>query len=200
MSLVLGIDPGLAHTGWGVIDPRDNRYRLVAHGVISTAAGTPPGARLARLYSEVMAVLEQYHPAEAGVENLYFAKNATSAIPVAQARGVVLLALERAGVHAAEYTPQAIKQAIVGQGRAEKSQVQELLRVLLGIREVPAPDHAADALAAAVCHVHNLGFSERAFPNASSGRGGSGAQRGGGGGSERGGGSGPRAAGQHHVQ
>jgi crossover junction endodeoxyribonuclease RuvC len=85
---------------------------------------------------------------------------------VAQARGVVLLALERAGVHAAEYTPQAIKQSIVGQGRAEKSQVQELLRVLLGIREVPAPDHAADALAAAVCHIHNLGFAERAFPSA----------------------------------
>ena len=166
MSLVLGIDPGLAHTGWGVIDPRDNRYRLVDHGVITTAAGMAPGARLDRLYTEVTAVLEQYHPAEAGVENLYFAKNATSAIPVAQARGVVLLALERAGVHAAEYTPQAIKQAIVGQGRAEKSQVQELLRVLLGIREVPAPDHAADALAAAVCHIHNLGFTERAFPSA----------------------------------
>ncbi|NBF40128.1 MAG: crossover junction endodeoxyribonuclease RuvC [Spirochaetes bacterium] len=164
MSLILGIDPGLAHTGWGVIDPRDNRYHLVGHGVISTAAGMAPGARLDRLYTEVTAVLEKYHPAEAGVENLYFAKNATSAIPVAQARGVVLLALERAGVRAAEYTPQAIKQAIVGQGRAEKSQVQALLRVLLGIREVPAPDHAADALAAAVCHIHNLGFAERAFP------------------------------------
>jgi crossover junction endodeoxyribonuclease RuvC len=189
MSLVLGIDPGLAHTGWGVIDPRDNRYRLVAHGVISTAAGTPPGERLDRLYSEVIAVLEQYHPTEAGVENLYFAKNATSAIPVAQARGVVLLALERAGVHAAEYTPQAIKQAIVGQGRAEKSQVQELLRVLLGIRDVPAPDHAADALAAAVCHIHNLGFTERAFPTAS--------PRGSGGGSR---GGGPRTTGQDHVQ
>ncbi len=197
MSLVLGIDPGLAHTGWGVIDPRDNRYRLVAHGVISTAAEMPPGARLDRLYSEVTAVLEQYHPAEAGVENLYFAKNATSAIPVAQARGVVLLALERAGVHAAEYTPQAIKQAIVGQGRAEKSQVQELLRVLLGIRDVPAPDHAADALAAAVCHIHNLGFTERAFPSAPPrGSGGSGGSSSGG---ARGGGD-PRAAGQDHVQ
>ncbi|MFP4372841.1 MAG: crossover junction endodeoxyribonuclease RuvC [Spirochaetaceae bacterium] len=187
MSLVLGIDPGLAHTGWGVIDPRDNRYRLVGHGVISTAPASSPGARLDRLYTEVVAVLEHYRPAEAGVENLYFTKNTSSAIPVAQARGVVLLALERAGVHAAEYTPQAIKQAIVGEGRAEKAQVQELLRVLLGVREVPAPDHAADALAAAVCHIHNLGFTERAFPNAAAG----GSRHGGSGGT----GGGPRAAG-----
>jgi crossover junction endodeoxyribonuclease RuvC len=163
MSCILGVDPGLAHTGWGVIDSSGGRYRLLAHGVITTTPQEHPGARLDRLYREIVTLLERYGPTEAGVENLYFAKNATSAIPVAQARGVVLLALERAGVRAAEYTPQAIKQAIVGQGRAEKAQVQELLRVILGIAEVPAPDHAADALAAAICHVHNLGFAERAF-------------------------------------
>jgi crossover junction endodeoxyribonuclease RuvC len=163
MSSILGVDPGLAHTGWGIIDSAGGRYRLVAHGVITTGAGQHPGARLDHLYREVVTLLERYRPAEAGVENLYFARNATSAIPVAQARGVVLLALERAGVRAAEYTPQAIKQAIVGQGRAEKAQVQELIRVILGLPEVPAPDHAADALAAAICHIHNLGFAQRAF-------------------------------------
>lgn len=163
MSSVLGVDPGLAHTGWGIIDSSGGRYRLVAHGVITTGARQHPGARLDHLYREMVTLLERYRPAEAGVENLYFAKNTTSAIPVAQARGVVLLALERGGVRAAEYTPQAIKQAIVGQGRAEKAQVQELLRVILGLPEVPSPDHAADALAAAVCHIHNLGFAARAF-------------------------------------
>lgn len=162
MSLILGVDPGLAHTGWGLIDAGDMRYRLVDHGVITTQAADTPGCRLKRLYDAVTALLSRYGPTEAGVENLYFAKNATSAIPVAQARGVVLLALEQAGVTAAEYTPQAIKQAIVGQGRAEKSQVQELLRVLLGLAEIPTPDHASDALAAAVCHVHTRGFAERA--------------------------------------
>jgi crossover junction endodeoxyribonuclease RuvC len=162
MSLILGIDPGLAHTGWGVVDAREGRYRLVAHGVITTEPHDTPGVRLSHLYDEIEKLLSRYDPPEAGVENLYFAKNATSAIPVAQARGVVLLALERHGVHADEYTPQVIKQAIVGQGRAEKTQVQELLRMLLGLHEVPAPDHAADALAAAICHLHHLGFAAQA--------------------------------------
>ncbi len=163
MNPILGVDPGLAHTGWGVIDAQENRYRLVDHGVITTSSAAAPGARLDKLFEEISGLVERYGPGEAGVENLYFAKNTSSAIPVAQARGVVLLALERGGVHAAEYTPQAIKLAIVGQGRAEKTQVQELLRVLLGLRTVPTPDHAADALAAAVCHVHNLGFADRAY-------------------------------------
>lgn len=157
MSLILGIDPGLAHTGWGIIDAQEGRYRLVDHGVITTDSQDAPGRRLSRLYDEIRALLGERAPVEAGVESLYFAKNASSAIPVAQARGVVLLALERAGVPAEEYTPQAIKQAIVGQGRAEKSQVQELLRVLLGLSAIPEPDHAADALAAAICHVHHSG-------------------------------------------
>lgn len=162
MSLILGIDPGLAHTGWGLIEAGGNRYHLVDYGVITTDARHSVGARLDKLCRGVESILATHRPREAGVENLYFTRNTSSAIPVAQARGVVLLALERGGVRAAEYTPQVIKQAIVGQGGAEKSQVQELLRVLFGLPEAPAPDHAADALAAAVCHIHNLGFSRRA--------------------------------------
>jgi crossover junction endodeoxyribonuclease RuvC len=158
---VLGIDPGLASTGWGLIDATANRNRYIAHGVVHTSPKLAVGARLVKLYSELTAVIEEYAPEEAGVESLYFARNATSAIPVAQARGVVLLALFQHGVVANEYPPQAIKQSIVGTGRAEKQQVQELVRILLGLESVPKPDHASDALAAAICHVAHRGLEGR---------------------------------------
>lgn len=153
MSRVLGIDPGLASTGWGVVEVTGSRYRHIAHGVITTAPRQPVGERLLKLSLEIKSVIEAHRPAQAGVESLYFARNATSAIPVAQARGVVLLALTELGVPNHEYPPQAIKQAIVGQGRAEKAQVQELVKLLLGLEEPPRPDHASDALAAAICHI-----------------------------------------------
>jgi crossover junction endodeoxyribonuclease RuvC len=113
------------------------------------------GRRLARIYEKLEEVIQTYQPAEAGVESLFFAKNISSAMPVAQAKGVILFLLESHGIPVSEYPPQAIKQAIVGRGRAEKHQVQELLRVLLGLKEVPRPDHAADALAAAICHYNH---------------------------------------------
>ena len=156
MRIILGIDPGLAQTGYGLIAVERNRFRHLDHGVISTAAGDGAGQRLNELYRQLAALLDRYRPSDAGVESLYFARNVSSAIPVAQARGVVLLLLHQRGISAAEYPPQAIKQAIVGQGRAEKHQVQDLVRVLLGLGEIPRPDHAADALAAAICH-HNSG-------------------------------------------
>jgi crossover junction endodeoxyribonuclease RuvC len=156
MTRVLGIDPGLAATGWGVVETDGTRYRHIDHGVIKTSPRDEPGQRLLKLSREIHEVIRLHAPEQSGVENLYFAKNATSAIPVAQARGVVLLALAESGVPAAEYPPQAIKQAVVGNGRAEKHQVQELVRMLLGLESIPKPDHASDALAAAICHIaHN---------------------------------------------
>lgn len=154
---ILGVDPGLASTGLAVVDASARSFRHVYSGVVTTDPGMAVGERLDAIYRAVVELIQRYKPREAGVESLYFAKNATSAIPVAQARGVVLLALAHGGIEAAEYPPQAIKQAIVGTGRAEKRQVQELVRIILGLTSVPASDHAADALAAAVCHYHSTG-------------------------------------------
>ncbi len=156
MKRILGIDPGLAETGYGIIEVEGNRCRHVAHGVIRTPSSSPPGERLLHLYKSVENIIKTYGPEEAGIENLYFTKNIGSALPVAQARGVVLLVLAKRGITAGEYTPQAIKQAIVGTGRADKGQVQEFLRILLALKTVPKPDHAADAIASAVCHFHTL--------------------------------------------
>ena len=157
MRRILGIDPGLASTGYGLIEVEGNSYQHICHGVITTGSSDATGDRLAAIFSELETVIREYNPSEAAVESLFFAKNATSAIPVAQARGVALLALTRLGVVGVEYAPQAIKRAIVGQGRAEKQQVQQLVRIILGLSEVPKPDHAADALAVAICHVHHSG-------------------------------------------
>ncbi len=151
MTVVLGIDPGIATTGYGVIKAESTRYRYVAHGTIETEVGLSSGMRLSVIYDGIVEVVRRYHPAVAGVESLYFARNITSAFPVAQARGVLMLALFQEGVETREYPPQEIKQAISGSGKAPKAQVQELVRVLLGLSEVPHPDHAADALAAAIC-------------------------------------------------
>ena len=161
MKVILGIDPGLAETGYGFITVDNNQYHHLAHGVIRTPASDSIGSRLLALYDQLSVLIEQHRPADAGIESLFFARNVSSAIPVAQARGVVLLLLQRHGVFTAEYSPQAIKQAIVGQGRAEKRQVQDLVRVLLGLAEIPRPDHAADALAAAICHHNSKGVAER---------------------------------------
>lgn len=155
MVRIIGIDPGLANTGWGVLDAGRGRLRHVGHGTIPTEPGCSNGERLLTIFDRLTEIVEKYRPQEAGIESLYFAKNISSALPVAQARGIVLLTFARNAVVAAEYPPQAIKQAIVGRGRAEKSQVQELVRVLLGLKDVPRPDHAADALAAAICHAHS---------------------------------------------
>ena len=154
MKRVIGIDPGLAHTGYGIIDVDGSRYRYHTHGVISTPGSDAIGARLVCIYDAVTELIRRYQPDEAGIESLYFSKNITSAIPVAQSRGIVILAFAQAGIVANEYPPQAIKQAIVGTGRAEKRQVQELVRILLQLDEIPRPDHAADALAAAICHAN----------------------------------------------
>ena len=161
MTRVVGIDPGLASTGWGLVDFDGSRYHYIKHGVITTPPNTDTGLRLRTIFGELQAVIADYGPQEAGVEKLYFARNTSSALPVAEARGVIMLTLALAEVPAFEYPPQAIKQSIVGEGRADKQQVQELVRVLLGLAEIPRPDHAADALAAAICHIAHRPLQEQ---------------------------------------
>ncbi len=151
MTRVLGLDPGLAETGYGVIEVRRGMYVHVDHGCISTSAELPTGQRLEKIQREILEVIRRFRPSSAGVESLYFAKNISSAIPVAQARGVLLLTLAQTGIPAREFAPQEIKMAISGTGRASKFQVQDLVRLLIGLPELPTPDHAADALAAAIC-------------------------------------------------
>ena len=163
MKRVLGIDPGIADTGFGVIDVTGSRYVHVHHGTIQTNPKSPTGERLSMIFDAVVELTREYQPHYASVECLYFAKNISSALPVAQARGVVLLALHRHGISAQEYTPQSIKQALVGYGKADKRQVQEMVKVVLGMTGIPSPDHAADALAAAICHANTAQFTQAAL-------------------------------------
>ena len=155
MIKIMGIDPGLAETGYGFIEVEKDRYKHISHGSISTSQDLTTGKRLQIIYNSLKELIEKHKPDEAGIESLFFAKNISSAIPVAQARGTCLLCLENLGIESYEYSPQQIKLAIVGHGRAEKKQVQNLVAFLLGLKEIPKPDHASDALAASICHYNN---------------------------------------------
>jgi crossover junction endodeoxyribonuclease RuvC len=156
LRCVIGIDPGLASTGYGIVNAQSNRMVYVAHGVIATSSKMLHQDRLLVIFNELNAVLDRYCPLEAGMETLYFAKNVSSAMGVAEARGVVTLALALRGISLGEYTPHGIKQAVVGVARAEKQQVQESVRLLLGLKVIPKPDHAADALAAAITRINTI--------------------------------------------
>jgi crossover junction endodeoxyribonuclease RuvC len=158
MRLILGIDPGLASTGYGIIRLSGSRFRCVTHGTVRTSPREGMGERLVKIHQGIMEIIRNYGPDEAGIETVYFSKNSKSAIPVAQARGVVLFTLASQGVPFAEYTPLELKQAVAGNGRAEKAQVQEVLRMIFNLDEPPSPDHAADALAAAFCHANFSDF------------------------------------------
>jgi crossover junction endodeoxyribonuclease RuvC len=151
---IIGVDPGLASTGWGVIDFDNQRLRYLGHGCIETSADRPRAERLFFIYQSIREVLETWQPAESAIENLYFARNVSSAMAVAEARGVLCMALVQQGLPVCELTPNAIKQAVVGQATADKHQVQEMVRLILGLSAIPKPDHAADALAAAICCAH----------------------------------------------
>ncbi len=154
--VIIGIDPGLAATGWGVIVSTGRDYRHLAHGTIRTAASSSIGERLSHIYCQLREVVQKYRPESAGVESLYFARNVTSAIPVAQARGVLLLLLHEQGVSCTEYPPQFIKRIIADDGRATKEQVREMVGLLLQDNVLPAMStHAVDAIAAALCYCHN---------------------------------------------
>ena len=153
--LVLGIDPGTATTGYGLVTETDGQLRAVAYGVIATPPEWLMPQRLQKIYRDLAVLIREHHPAEGAVEQLFFSRNVKTALAVGQARGVALLALADAGLSVAEYTPLEVKQSVVGDGRAEKKQVQELVRLLLELDVVPQPDDAADALAIAICHVHS---------------------------------------------
>ena len=152
--VILGIDPGLAHTGWGVVETRGGLCRARAYGCIQTTPAEPIDRRLGRICQEIFAVIEKYEPTQLAIENVYFAKNERSAIATAQARGAAIVACGMRGLEVGEYTPMQIKQAVVGTGSADKDQVQFMVRTLLALDHTPRPDHAADALAAAICHAN----------------------------------------------
>jgi len=152
--IILGIDPGLANTGWGVIERSGSTCRAVAYGCISTRADEPLAARLTRIHDEIRTVIAHYSPDECAVESVFFGTNAKSAFATGQARGVALLATADAALELAEYSPVQIKSVVVGSGTAEKHQVAYMVRTLLALDHEPTPDHASDALAAAITHAH----------------------------------------------
>ncbi len=157
--LVLGIDPGTAITGYGLVTDRGEGSVAVAHGVITTPSDLPLPDRLVMIQRELSAIIERYRPDHAAVEELFFNKNVRTALSVAHARGVMLLTLAQAHVRIFEYTPLEVKQAITGSGRADKRQMQQMITLLLGLDQIPKPDDAADALAIAVCHLHSAGIA-----------------------------------------
>ncbi|MGC9469741.1 MAG: crossover junction endodeoxyribonuclease RuvC [Anaerolineae bacterium] len=151
---VLGIDPGTATTGYAVVEENEGRLQLVTLGVITTPSKTPLPSRLQQIHSDLSGIIETYSPDASAVEELFFSRNARTAMSVGHARGVTLLALVEAGLPIAEYTPMQIKQAVTGYGNAGKHQVQEMVRMLLNLPEAPSPDDAADAAAVAICYLH----------------------------------------------
>jgi crossover junction endodeoxyribonuclease RuvC len=158
--ITIGIDPGTALLGFGVIRS-DGESELVDYGVIETASSAPMPERLSFLYDAVRELLDRYQPDVLAIEQLFFARNVTTAISVGQARGVVLLAAAQKGVAVNEYSPSQVKHAVVGYGKADKLQMQEMVRIILNLAETPRPDDAADALAIALCHVQRAAFAER---------------------------------------
>jgi len=153
---VLGIDPGIAIVGFGFVDKEGHKLTPVQYGSIETKAGTPQETRLIQVYESAGALMDKYKPDEVAVEKLFFNRNVTTAFAVGQARGVIILAAAQRGLPVAEYTPLQVKQAVVGYGKAEKRQVQEMVRMFLKLSAVPKPDDVADALAVAICHAHSV--------------------------------------------
>ena len=152
---ILGIDPGVATVGFGVIDSDRAQQQMIQYGAITTAAGLPLATRLVQIAADLEVLIRQFQPDEIAVEELFFSKNITTGIAVAHARGVILYIAERLQVPVYEYTPMQVKQAVVGYGLAEKHQVMDMTRRLLKLKSVPKPDDAADALAIAICHARS---------------------------------------------
>jgi crossover junction endodeoxyribonuclease RuvC len=152
---VIGVDPGTAITGWGIVEGEGNDLSLVACGVINTAAGTPLPQRLAVIYQDLVKIIQQWQPKSAAIEELFFSRNAKTAMTVGQGRGVAILALVHANLPIVEYKPLEVKQAVTGYGGADKLQMQQMVKLLLSLDDIPRPDDAADALAVAICHLHS---------------------------------------------
>ncbi len=158
VRVALGIDPGTAIVGYAVVAARGSELSMIACDVITTPASMPMPERLQHIYHHLGEIVSTYHPSEAAMEELFFAKNARTAFSVGQARGVAMLALANGGLAVAEYTPRQVKQAVTGYGAAGKEQVGEMVRILLRLKAVPRPDDAADAAAVAICHLHTASF------------------------------------------
>ncbi len=155
--IILGIDPGYATVGYGVIQYEHARFTHIRHGAITTPAGLAFHLRLKEIYDDMLTLLDTFHPDAVAVEELFFNTNITTGIQVGHARGVILLACAQKGIAPAEYSPSEVKQSVVGYGRAEKKQVMEMTRMMLRLPHMPKPDDAADALALAICHAHTSG-------------------------------------------
>ena len=154
--LVIGIDPGTATTGYGLIESEDEgSLKAVEYGVIETSPKLPPHQRLLKIYRQLQKLIDLHQPESGAVEKLFFQRNVKTAISVGQGRGVAMLALAEAGIPIMEYSPLEVKQAVAGYGRADKIQVQNMVKALLTLDELPSPDDAADALAVAICHIHS---------------------------------------------
>ncbi|MCI5897909.1 MAG: crossover junction endodeoxyribonuclease RuvC [Firmicutes bacterium] len=158
---ILGIDPGYAIMGYGIIDHIGSRFSVVDYGALTTDKDMPMPDRLKHLYCGMTELIAAYQPDAASIEELFFNQNTTTALLVGQARGVAILACANYGIEICEYTPLQIKQGLVGYGRAEKKQVQMMVKTILNLKEIPKPDDTADALAAAICHGHSAGGQNR---------------------------------------
>lgn len=156
---ILGIDPGYAIVGYGIVDYTGSKFSVVAYGAVTTEAHIPFPERLKSIYDDLNTIIEKYKPDALAIEKLFFNTNTTTAIDVAQARGVIVLSAQLGGLEIGEYTPLQVKQSVTGYGRAEKRQVMEMVKSLLSLQAVPKPDDTADALALAVCHGHYSGSS-----------------------------------------
>ena len=165
MMIVLGIDPGTANTGYGVVERRNGQLAALDGGVITTRAEAPPQIRLAHIHRRVCELLDQYDVAVVAMEEIFFGRNAHSAFAVGQARGVVMLAAGQRRLDCMSYTPQQIKHAVCGSGRAEKDQVARMVQLLLRLEQPPRPDHAADALAIAICHANGAPHAAAVAPS-----------------------------------
>ncbi len=158
--IILGIDPGLANTGWGVVAQDGSRLSCVAYGCVSTTAERDLSARLLKIHEQIGAVVDRFKPSCVGIETVWFGQNITAAFGTGQARGSALVACAKGGLCVGEFTPRQIKLAVVGTGTAEKEQVQYMVRQLLSLDRAPQPDHAADALAAAICYTTHEGYAQ----------------------------------------
>ena len=154
--IILGIDPGTVITGYGLLEHSGNKFKLLEYGTIRSMKGNDVAVRLNEIYTGVINLIEKFKPDHMAIEGLFFNKNVKTALEVGQARGVLMLAAYQKGVQVHEYTPLQVKQAVVGYGRAEKKQVQFMVKAILNILEIPRPDDAADALALAICHGHSV--------------------------------------------
>ena len=155
--IISGIDPGYAIVGYGVIDYRNNHFRVIDFGAILTDAGTPFNERLEIIYDRLVSIISLHSPDAMSIEKVFYNSNAKTVIDVSQARGVIMLAAQKSRLPVFEYTPLQVKQSVVGYGRADKKQVQEMTKRILSLEKVPKPDDTADALAMAICHAHSSG-------------------------------------------